>query len=143
MTIYYSATTNGFYPDFLIDEYKSYGTLPDDLIEISDRWHEYLLAGQGEGKIIAPNEYGQPVLYESAAPSVEQLIYEAEARKTTLMQAAGDAIAPLQDAVDLDIATSKENSLLLGWKKYRVLLNRIDTSKPQNINWPETPADVA
>ncbi|KKB22881.1 tail fiber assembly protein, partial [Escherichia coli] len=37
-------------------------------------------------------------------------------------------IAPLQDAVDLDIATEEEASLLAAWKTYRVLLNRVDTS---------------
>lgn len=37
-------------------------------------------------------------------------------------------IAPLQDAVDLEIATEEERSLLEAWNKYRVLLNRVDTS---------------
>lgn len=143
MSMFFSPSTGGFYNDLMKADYEAAGSWPDDVISVSDRWYNWLIQGQSEGKIITVNEYGQPILSEPLPPSVEQLIYEAEARKTTLMQAAGDAIAPLQDAVDLDIATSKENSLLLDWKKYRVLLNRIDTSKPQNINWPETPADVA
>lgn len=143
MSMFFSPSTGGFYNDVMKEDYEAAGSWPDDVISVSDRWYNWLIQGQSEGKIITVNEYGQPILSEPLPPSVEQLIYEAEARKTTLMQAAGDAIAPLQDAVDLDIATSKENSLLLEWKKYRVLLNRIDTSKPQNINWPETPADVA
>ncbi|MCV3029668.1 tail fiber assembly protein, partial [Escherichia coli] len=48
-------------------------------------------------------------------------------------------IAPLQDAVDLEIATEEENSLLEAWKKYRVLLNRVDTSTAPDIEWPEEP----
>ncbi|WP_063655007.1 tail fiber assembly protein [Candidatus Arsenophonus triatominarum] len=36
-------------------------------------------------------------------------------------------IAPLQDAVDLDIATEEERKRLITWKKYRVLVNRIKT----------------
>ncbi len=48
-------------------------------------------------------------------------------------------IAPLQDAVDLEIATEEENSLLEARKKYRVLLNRVDTSTAPDIEWPEEP----
>ncbi|KLG49264.1 tail fiber assembly protein, partial [Escherichia coli] len=48
--------------------------------------------------------------------------------------------APLQDAADLEIATEEETSLLEAWKKYRVLLNRIDTSTAPDIVWPEIPS---
>ncbi|MCE7685092.1 tail fiber assembly protein, partial [Escherichia coli] len=47
--------------------------------------------------------------------------------------------APLQDAVDLEIATEEEASLLAAWKKYRVLLNRVDTSVAPDIEWPAVP----
>ncbi|EET5326201.1 tail fiber assembly protein, partial [Escherichia coli] len=52
-------------------------------------------------------------------------IREAEETKNSLMQVASEHIAPLQDAVDLEIATEKETLLLEAWKKYRVLLNRV------------------
>ncbi|HBB1352433.1 TPA: tail fiber assembly protein [Escherichia coli] len=48
-------------------------------------------------------------------------------------------IAPLQDAVDLEIATEEERSLLEAWNKYRVLLNRVDTSTAPDIEWPANP----
>ncbi|MGS5187697.1 tail fiber assembly protein, partial [Escherichia coli] len=48
-------------------------------------------------------------------------------------------IAPLQDAVDLEIATEEEKSLLAAWKTYRVLLNRVDTSLSPDIEWPSQP----
>ncbi|MEJ1538552.1 tail fiber assembly protein, partial [Escherichia coli] len=41
----------------------------------------------------------------------------------------------LQDAADLEIATEEEISLLEAWKKYRVLLNRVDTSVAPDIEW--------
>ncbi|EKI13496.1 tail fiber assembly protein, partial [Escherichia coli] len=44
------------------------------------------------------------------------------------IQEFSEYIAPLQDAVDLEIATEEERSLLEAWNKYRVLLNRVDTS---------------
>ncbi|WP_340608936.1 tail fiber assembly protein, partial [Xenorhabdus bharatensis] len=46
---------------------------------------------------------------------------------------------PLQDAVDLDMATKEEKAALLKWKKYRVLLNRVDCSTAPDIVWPEQP----
>ncbi|HHI0038141.1 tail fiber assembly protein, partial [Escherichia coli] len=30
-------------------------------------------------------------------------------------------------------------ALLAAWKKYRVLLNRVDTSTAPDIEWPATP----
>ncbi|ECJ2365403.1 tail fiber assembly protein [Salmonella enterica subsp. enterica] len=62
---------------------------------------------------------------------------EAEGTKNRLLQIASEKIAPLQDAVDLDIATDDEKAQLDKWKKYRVLVNRVDTSNP---DWPEQPA---
>ncbi|HGZ2335536.1 TPA: tail fiber assembly protein, partial [Shigella boydii] len=55
------------------------------------------------------------------------------------IQEFSEHIAPLQDAVDLEIATEEENSLLEAWKKYRVLLNCVDTSTAPDIEWPEEP----
>ncbi|EGK3599848.1 TPA: tail fiber assembly protein [Escherichia coli] len=68
-------------------------------------------------------------------------VREAEETKKSLMQVASEHIALLQDAVDLEIATEEETSLLTAWKKYRVLLNRIDTSTAPDIDWPTIPAE--
>lgn len=64
-------------------------------------------------------------------------IRDAESMKKALMQAAGEKISTLQDAVELELATDDETAQLEQWKKYRVLLNRIDTSTAPDINWPE------
>ncbi|HIE2033711.1 TPA: tail fiber assembly protein, partial [Salmonella enterica] len=61
---------------------------------------------------------------------------EAEGTKSRLLQMASGKIAPLQDAVDLGIATDDEKAQLDEWKKYRVLVNRVDTSNP---DWPDKP----
>lgn len=71
--------------------------------------------------------------------SKEQLIAEAEQQKQSLLAEANNAIAPLQDAVDLGMAIDEEEAQLTAWKKYRVLLNRIDISTAPEINWPEKP----
>ena len=64
-------------------------------------------------------------------------IREAEEKKARLIQEATDNIAILQDAVNLEIATTEENSQLDSWRKYRVLVSRIDTSTAPDIVWSE------
>ena len=66
-------------------------------------------------------------------------IQEAEEKKIRLLNAAATKITPLQDAVDTGMATDDDKALLIAWKTYRVLLSRIDTSKPDDIVLPETP----
>ena len=73
----------------------------------------------------------------------DEFIAQAEAMKQQLMADASSTIAPLQDAFDIGEATDAEASLLHGWKKYRVLLNRIDASNAPDIEWPEIPENVA
>ncbi|EEM6324443.1 tail fiber assembly protein [Salmonella enterica] len=61
---------------------------------------------------------------------------QAEETKNNLLKMATEKIAPLQDAVDLGIATDDEKAQLDEWKKYRVLVSRVDTSNP---DWPQKP----
>lgn len=77
--------------------------------------------------------------YLNPPVSKEQLIAEAEQKKQSLLVEANNAIAPLQDAVDLGMATDEEKAQLTAWKTYRVLLNRADTSTAPDIDWPEKP----
>ncbi|WEB86415.1 tail fiber assembly protein [Providencia rettgeri] len=69
----------------------------------------------------------------------EQEIEEAIEKRSHLLFEASEAIAPLQDAVDLGMATDKEKVSLQVWKEYRVLLNRVDTSLAPDINFPAKP----
>ncbi|MCA6999705.1 tail fiber assembly protein [Dickeya solani] len=55
-------------------------------------------------------------------------ILAASSQKVRPLNEATKEIAPLQDAVDLEMATDDEKAQLTAWKKYRVLLNRVDTS---------------
>lgn len=54
---------------------------------------------------------------------------------------ANTAIIPLQDAVELDMATEEESTLYSQWRTYRVLINRIatQTGYPLNFEWPSSP----
>ncbi|HGT9291338.1 TPA: tail fiber assembly protein [Enterobacter kobei] len=108
-------------------------------------------------KITAPGDYpANTTPYEPATPydkwngerwvtdEAEQQAAEvaaANATKAALIANASEQIAPLQDAIDLDMATDEEKSRYDAWRKYRVLLTRVDTSLAPDISWPEPPQD--
>ncbi|EAQ7896276.1 tail fiber assembly protein, partial [Salmonella enterica] len=62
---------------------------------------------------------GKAWVKDEAAETAARL-REAEGTKNRLLQMAAEKIAPLQDAVDLEIATDDEKARLDEWKKYRV-----------------------
>ncbi|MCW7762148.1 tail fiber assembly protein [Photorhabdus luminescens] len=66
-------------------------------------------------------------------------IKQADQQRVVLLRQANEIITLLQYAVDVNLASEKEKLLLLDWKKYLVLLNRIDISLSPDINWPEKP----
>ncbi|EBH1133909.1 tail fiber assembly protein [Salmonella enterica subsp. enterica serovar Stanley] len=78
---------------------------------------------------------GKAWVKDEAAETAARL-REAEGTKRRLLQMASGKIAQLQDAVDLGIATDDEKAQLDEWKKYRVLVNRVDTANP---DWPDVP----
>ncbi|EAA9235328.1 tail fiber assembly protein [Salmonella enterica subsp. enterica serovar Bredeney] len=78
---------------------------------------------------------GKAWVKDEAAEKTAQL-RQAEETKSRLLQMASGKIAPLQDAVDLGIATDDEKVQLDEWKMYRVQVNRVKPSEP---DWPEKP----
>ncbi|ETS31127.1 phage tail protein [Photorhabdus temperata] len=66
-------------------------------------------------------------------------IEEDKQQKATLLRQANETLSLLQDSVDLEIATEAEEIALLAWKKYRVLLSRVDISQAPDVEWPEVP----
>lgn len=130
---FYSALTGGFYLSSIHE------VIPEDKVQIAQKEYTALLSGQEKGKVIQADENGKPVLVDPPELTPEQLALQAEAKRSDLMADATIAINPLQDAVDLDEATTDEIEQLKIWKSYRVALNRLDLSKAPNIAWPQIP----
>ncbi|EBT7115325.1 tail fiber assembly protein [Salmonella enterica] len=119
-TVYDTTTGNQVYISAL-------GPLPENVTSVSPGG-EYL-KWDGKAKVWVKDEVA-----EKAAQ-----LRQAEETKNRLLQIASEKIAPLQDAVDLDIATDDEKAQLDEWKKYRVLVNRVDISTAPKIDWPKKP----
>jgi len=135
MAKFYSAATGGFYSSAI------HGSdMPADVVSITDDAWQKLCDGQATGKVITSTATGKPRLSDPPALTEQELIVQAEDKKNVLRADADYMIQPLQDAADLDIATESEKALLSQWKNYRVQLNRVDTSEPSNIIWPQKPA---
>ena len=66
-------------------------------------------------------------------------VNQASIKKNQLLAEAASQLSYLQDAVDSQIASEQETQLLIEWKKYRVLVNRIDIELAPNIEWPNQP----
>ena len=79
--------------------------------------------------------FAAPVPYQ---PTPEEIKAVNTSTRDYLLAQATLAIAPLQDAVDLDEATAQEIALLKKWKQYRVAVNRVDLTQASPI-WPTQP----
>lgn len=78
-------------------------------------------------------------VFSAPTTEAENALLIASSRLAAEMDVANRTIAPLQDAVDISIATDAEIARLAEWKRYRVALSRIDTSKAPDIEWPVMP----
>ena len=81
-----------------------------------------------------------PLTDEEIAAQAQQKIDNNLAMKSSLIAQATIAIDPLQDAIDLEVATDEEIELLKAWKQYRIAVNRIDGYTEENIVWPAQPS---
>lgn len=118
---------------------------PVDIVKPADGW--VAIPGQdiAEPSQVVPGviDWSQMVTAEAKAQmAAEQQLAKVLAQSAQLRLTADAAIAPLQDAVDLDEATAAEAALLKDWKRYRVALNRLPDQPgyPNTIEWPAPPA---
>lgn len=75
-------------------------------------------------------------LVEGARPVIPYLdnLYTQQEQRTK----ADAIIESLQEAVDVDLASNDEKARLLAWKRYRVLLSRVDLHAA-TPDWPPVP----
>ncbi|RAY34621.1 tail fiber assembly protein [Enterobacter kobei] len=109
-------------------------------IEIDDDQHPFKTGDLPAGKMWSNDANHHPVLIEIPPSSPEDEIAEKETIRNQLRAIADAEIVWRQDAVDAGISTEQEADELAEWKKYRVLLMRVDTTKPV---WPTAPGEQA
>lgn len=132
---FYSPGNNGFY----ISDFNDSG-MPSDAVEIAQAIFNEYSASPPSGKCRAAGDDGHPVWADIPAPTQEEIIAANEDKRAALRAIADSEIAWRQDSVDAGIATEEETAALEDWKKYRVLLMRVDTADP---DWPTPPGQQA
>ncbi|OCG78813.1 hypothetical protein A9G42_02030 [Gilliamella sp. Nev6-6] len=131
--IFYNAKINGFYDSNISEP-------PKNSIIIADKYHSELLQKQCAGLVIQPDESGYPIAVKRVLTTKEVIAIN-ESKKQKLTNEANEKITVLQDTIDLDMQEANEEEQLKQWKKYRILLMRVDINQ-SDINWPEQPRNI-
>lgn len=129
--MYYNSGNSGFYD-------PNINSIPSDSVEISDEYHAELLEKQSKGFIIRSDANGYPVAIERVL-TADEIILKNKLRKQQLISIASENISVIQDAIDLGMEEDGDDGKLKLWKKYRILLNRIEVEQDTDINWPPPP----
>lgn len=88
-------------------------------------------------------DWSKMITAEMKSAEAAANVLAAAATETARLRSIADtAIAPLQDAVDIEDATVADEATLKLWKKYRVALNRLPDQPgyPDTVDWPAPPA---
>lgn len=136
MKAQFSPLAKTFYPSNMINDGSYKGCLPADLIDVTEEelstyWKQSAPAGKQLGTVDA-----RPSWVDLPPLTHDELVANANAKKSQLKAVADSEISWRQDAVDGAYAEANEVTELAGWKRYRVLLMRVDTSKAPDITWP-------
>ncbi len=136
MSHYYSKTTGGFY-DSNIHE-----TMPNDAVEVSDEDYAALFVGQSEGKVIAADSTGFPVLSDRPAvtPAQQWSAYQAKAKAE--LTESDTSMLRIYEAVILG-NTTMEAADVVAFVKWRQALRAIlSENQPDTIptDLPARPA---
>lgn len=134
--MFFNITNFGFYDP---EDEPYYGEhWPDDskLIEISDSDYETFSGSPPRGHKLGISDDGTLIWVEIPGQVAENNASIID----SLMAGATARIAPLQDAVDMNMATEEEAARLKTWKLYRIQLSRVDTSAT-NMELPTPPEE--
>lgn len=78
---------------------------------------------------------------EFSKPSLDNKLLNENVKQELRLYAESN-ISVLQYAVDLEMVTTDESTLLTSWKKYLVLLSRVNTDSESDVDWPEQPVSA-
>lgn len=136
MTMYYSITPPGFYPEENLEGYRAAGVLPDTIYPISDADYD---------AYFNPPEGYMPV-FDEKGPRIGPIpprnyVDEAEQQRDQLRREFSTATY----AMNLKLMagrklTAAETSRLNEWLNYSDALESTDLSSAPDVTWPQKPA---
>lgn len=133
----FSQKTGAFYPVSMLGDYLSAGSLPDDLVDVSEEiYHQYIQTPPA-GKIRGADYQGLPTWIE--IPQLLETPESAENKRSYLLSQAQNTISVWQTELQLGVISDQDKEFLTVWVLYIQQLRAVDTSTP-NIIWPDIPA---
>lgn len=127
MTIFYSASREGFFDDIFHD------VLPSDAVAISAERHRQLLADQTEGMLIVGGEDGLPIAVARPGLTPEEELEALRLERNRLLTASDYTQMP-----DAPMTDAQREA----WRVYRQALRDLPetNSDPTACAWPVAPA---
>ncbi|AMA06010.1 hypothetical protein ACJ69_23605 (plasmid) [Enterobacter asburiae] len=139
MNYWFSPENNAFYPVALKNDYLTAGTLPDDLIEVSDNVFMEYSGTPPEGKERGIAEDGYPIWIDLPPLTPEEEAEAAAQRKAALLADAKSTINIWQTELQLGIISDEDKTSLILWIAYIRELQNIDPGTGSDIKWPTQP----
>lgn len=135
---YYSATTNGAYPQSDIEIFKATGTWPDDAVLMSaEVFSEFFSELPPAGKMRVAGPDGLPAWADIPKPSKEELINQAEQQKQRRIDDAMQSISVIQLKLHAGRKlTADETDKLNRTLDYIDAVTGTDTATAPEIIWP-------
>lgn len=138
---YFSPSSLAFYPEDIMTLYEEAGTLPDDLVGVSDEAFAIYSGIPPEGKTRGVTEEKQPTWIDLPPLSHEKAVEVANADKKCRIDQANEYMnskqwpgkAAMGRLKDLDKAQYN------AWLDYLDALDAVDTSSAPDIDWPIPP----
>ncbi|HAI3072253.1 TPA: tail fiber assembly protein [Citrobacter braakii] len=139
---YYSAKTNGAYPQNDIEIFKATGTWPDDAVLMSvEVFSEFFSELPPAGKIRIAGPDGLPAWADIPKPSKAELISQAEQQKQRRIDDAMQSISVIQLKLRAGRKLTPDETINLNLTlDYIEAVEATDTSTAPDINWPAIPA---
>lgn len=140
---YFSPSTLSFYPNELIASYKTAGSLPDDIIAVSDETFVTYSGTPPQGKMRGATKERKPTWVDFPPLSYEEEVEVADAEKQAYIDHANDYMNSKQwpGKAALGRLTDTEKEQYNQWLDYLDALEAVDTSSAPDINWPESPEE--
>lgn len=122
-------------------QYEAAGTLPDDLVPVSDEVFATYSGIPPEGKTRGISDEGMPVWVDLPPLSHEDEVEAAEAEKQSRIDQANEYINSKQwpGKAALGRLKDDEKAQYNAWLDYLDALEAVDTSTAPDITWPTPP----
>ncbi|MDM2775694.1 tail fiber assembly protein [Citrobacter sp. Cpo142] len=135
----YDAVTNSFYPYSLKSEYEAVGMWPETGVDVDESiFKEFTSSSPGKKRVAGDD--GLPAWVDIPAPTHDELVEQAEAKRQSLLDEANKITADWRTELTLGIISDDDKAKLTEWMKYIKAVKAVDTSTAPDVIWPEKPA---